>query len=302
MSNLSTSELVADKFVDLILMFLGLYAAIAVQDLVDQRKESKQYTQLLEGFTEELQGNKMQRSTVEGKLGNLDKGSDIGEANARFSYFKAEAKHFYSFLECYRDFRMIKVSKKRSPAQQQRFKECKVVLKSKLKVKDPDHLSLSPVYRRDVWRFYLAGGVHLFQEFEKRVAHDRCKVDGVGIKGLAICIGSTYGELSEIEAQVKEIQDLVNDTYFNRQGSLEARFKQFLEELSPYKKRNDAQALAAINRLIDGVIAHIKTQEQAVDQSARVMQYKVKLLKKRMIVLDNRFDVVLTSVNAELDR
>ena len=87
---MSKAELFFDKLLDLILMFLGLYAAIAVQDYVDKHKEHKQYKQLLEGFSEELSSNQLQRKTVEGQLGKLEEDS-LGGASLRFEYFEKKA-------------------------------------------------------------------------------------------------------------------------------------------------------------------------------------------------------------------
>jgi hypothetical protein len=57
MSAPKDKSLLFDKSVDLLLMFLGLYAAMAVQDFADHQKEKKQYRQLIQGFHEELQSN-----------------------------------------------------------------------------------------------------------------------------------------------------------------------------------------------------------------------------------------------------
>ena len=54
-----------DKLLDLILMFLGLYAAMALQDLVDHHKDRAQYVELLRGFKEELNSNPFLRGHSE---------------------------------------------------------------------------------------------------------------------------------------------------------------------------------------------------------------------------------------------
>lgn len=296
---MSKAELLFDKLLDLILMFLGLYAAIAVQDYVDKHKEHKQYKQLLEGFSEELESNQLQRKTVEGQLGKLEEDS-LGGASLRFTYFNKKANYYQEFLYCYLDLKKSKNAQFKKEVSAKRVKQCKALMKG-FKEKDPEHLSLSPVYRRDVWRFYLAGGVHLFQEFESNSAVERCNLDGISVNGLAICIGSTYGKLSDIESQVKYIQDLVNDTYFRKQGAMETRFKKFINELKPYRKRSDKEAITIISRLIEELDTYITNVQYSVQETAALMKFKVEVLKKEMLNLDERFKVVQKSVKDEIN-
>jgi hypothetical protein len=280
-------------------MFLGLYAAIAVQDYVDKHKEHKQYKQLLGGFSEELASNQLQRTTVEGQLGKLDK-DDLGEASERFEYFEKKANYYQDFLYCYLDIKKSKNAQFKKQVSAKRIKKCKTLMKG-FKDEDPKHLSLSPVYRRDVWRFYLAGGVHLFQEFETNSKIERCNLDGLSVNGLAICIGSTYGELTDIETQVKYIQDLVNDTYFRKQGAMETRFKKFIQELGPYRKSSDNNAIAAISRLIKELDAYITHVQYSVQETSALMRFKVGVLKQDMLKLDARFKVVQKAIKDEID-
>ncbi len=295
------SDLVIDKLIDLVLMFLGLYAAIAVQDLVDAGKERRQYTQLLQGFSDELRNNKKQRVAVEEKLGALDQ-PGIGQVKARVDFFKAQSSYYARYASCYRDLWASQNPKTRAltSATEEELRLCLDVVKGGFKEKDPEHLALTPVYRRDVWRFYLAGGVHLFQEFEGKNQGARCTLNGVVVKSLAICIGSTYGELDEIEREVSGLQELVNDTYFNRQGSLSAVFEEFKERVKPYQKVRSEEAFRAIDALARRVAEHAEEGRFAVERTAAVMHFKVKLLKERMLTLDARFKEVRARIRQEL--
>lgn len=254
-----------DKSLDLILMFLGLYAAIAVQDLVDHQKDKQNYKELLNGFREELDSNQQQRRNIESKLGQLDQIKEIGESGASFKFFSSQRKYMKQFLDCYLDMKLKSIKKK--TLDDQRVENCKLLFKKGFQLKAPEHLDLSPIYRKDVWRFYLAGGVQLFQKFERKTKQARCTIEGKPSFGLAICIGSIYTALKKVELQVAEIQNLVNETYFNRQGILDAEFQSFKRQIKDLGKRTDSEAIETIKSQVVGLKHDLKEGQQAVDLS-----------------------------------
>ena len=77
MSDKLSSSIWFDKLIDLVLMFVGLYAAMEVQDFVDYRQDKKQYNQILEGFKDELKSNQKQKLTIEGGLGAISLLNDL---------------------------------------------------------------------------------------------------------------------------------------------------------------------------------------------------------------------------------
>ena len=107
-------SLLFDKAVDLVLMFLGLYAAMAVQDFADHHKDKQHYKQLIQGFQEELDSNRAQRSNIEEKLGAIDKPKTIGQAGDSFDFFTAQTDYMRSFLDCYADLKLTNKSSKLS--------------------------------------------------------------------------------------------------------------------------------------------------------------------------------------------
>jgi hypothetical protein len=293
-----SSSLLFDKGLDLVLMFLGLYAAMAVQDFVDHGKDRSQYIKLLEGFQEELESNKAQRTNIESKLGSLDQRNSIGEADKSFIFFGKQTKYMDQFVRCYTDILLNKAKQaKVSPA---RLKSCFTFLKAKFKLKQPEHLDLSPVYRRDVWRLYLAGGVQLFREFESESVYDRCQIEGKSSKRLAICIGSIYSELSDVEGQVHTIQELVNETYFFRQGVIDAEFGRFKRKVKELKSRKDADAAKQLRELRDRLIHNFQEGQEALDISRTQLRYKIRQLKDTTLKLEKRIDAVLNSIRNEV--
>ena len=284
-----------DKTIDLLLMFLGLYAAMELQDFVDYRQDKKQYTQLLEGFRDELQNNQRQRSAIESGLGALDKLSDLGESEASLDYFMNLSRYAIDFSGCYVDLRV-----NQSKLDADRTRECKQLFKERFATPKPPHLELSPVYRRDVWRLYLAGGVQLFRQFESKQRTQRCSIGEGGSKKLAICIGSVYAELDGIEERVEGIQRLVNETYFYYQGVLEAEFKLFKKNVQRYKGRKDKEAREVILRSRDALHEKLKAGQQAVEISRSQMRSKIIHLKRAARRLDERFEEVRGALNAEM--
>lgn len=297
MSQSPSRSLLFDKGLDLLLMFLGLYAAMAVQDFVDHNKSRGQYKELLAGFQEELESNRDQRATIESKLGPLDQLNNVGESAKSFTFFNKQTAYMQRFVRCYTDIRLSKA--KRATVSAQHINDCKTFIKGGFKLKQPPHLDLSPVYRRDVWRLYLIGGVQLFREFETVSDQPRCLIEGKTSKRLAVCIGSVYSELDEVEAQVKGIQSLVNETYFFRQGVIDSEFKRFVRELKALKGRKDADAATRLTELRDRVISKLQEGQEALDISRTQLRYKIKQLKVTASKLETRINSVLNSVGQE---
>lgn len=286
----------ADKTIDLLIMFLGLYAAMELQDFVDHRQDQKQYMQILDGFKDELKNNQNQRIAIESGLGSLEKLTDYGESESNLNYFMLLSTYAMNFSACYVDMRL-----NQSKLDPQRTNECKRLFKEKFSTPKPAHLELSPVYRRDVWRLYLAGGVQLFREFESKQKTPRCSIGETSSKKLAICIGSIYAELDEIETRVEAIQRLVNETYFYYQGVLEAEFKLFKNTVQQYKGKRDKEAIEVISKAQEVLKEKIKDGQQSVEISRSQMRSKIIQLKRAVRKLDERFTEVRNAIKKELN-
>jgi len=295
MSNQLSSSIWFDKMIDLVLMFVGLYAAMEVQDFVDYRQDKKQYKQLLEGFKDELKNNQKQKLAIEGGLGATDQLADFGDAEKSLDYFMALSEYAVQFSGCYVDLRL-----NGAKLAGERAKTCKRLFKKRFTVEKPPHLELSPVYRRDVWRLYLADGVQLFREFESKQKKARCAIGEGSSKKLTICVGSIYAELDEIELRVGEIQRLVNETYFYYQGVLEASFNRFKKRVQTYKGRKDKVAVEVITEARDALHNEIEKGQQAVEISRSQMRSKIRQLKREVLRLDGRFTEVRGAIKSEL--
>ena len=294
----NTSELLFDKGIDFLLMFLGLWAAMLAQDCADHQRDKQQYVKLLEGFQEELENNRDQRSVIESKLGDLSEDKSIGEAAESFDYFSAQAQYMRSFLPCYVDIRSRGVRGVRTLSAERKA-ECRKALKQS-KPKQATHLDLSPVYRRDVWRLYLADGVGLFREFESTSAYPRCEIEGKPTKLLAICIGSVYRELSEVERQVSAIQELVNETYFFRQGALDAEMRALTRTMKSLGKPKSVQDVTRLKTLTTDFLTKLNQDEMIVKISRAQMRYKIRQLKQTALELERDIGQAVKALKLEI--
>ena len=74
----SFGEIVVDKFIDFILIFVGLYAATALQRYQDESRARDDYVQLLKDFDRELKANLEQEKSIEKDLGKIEKCIALG--------------------------------------------------------------------------------------------------------------------------------------------------------------------------------------------------------------------------------
>ena len=109
-----------------------------------------------------------------------------------------------------------------------------------------------------------------------------------------------YTVLKKVETQGAEIQNLVNDTYFNRQGILDAEFKSFKRVVKTLGKRKDSEAINILKEHTAHLKSDLQSGQQAVDVSLSLMRFKVKQLKKTALSLDQRFNEVINALNQEI--
>jgi hypothetical protein len=301
MSKLKDPVLLVDKLIDLVFMFIGLYLAIAVQDWQDLEKSKEQYKQLISGFLEEVKANQDQKQAVEDQIATVNDFKNIGQAQIYFDYFHGQSKYFEDFLKTYEAMFILK-QKKRTATEEEELKAFIAKLREKSTFKKPETFELTPMYRKDVWNFYLAGGVHLFQTFNRKDQSVKCLSSDQKTQNLAICIGSTYGFLHEIEKIVDEIQVLVNDTYFGKQAEIDAIFKGFSEqikEIDSYGKDHQNQMMTTF---IQNHIDKIQAIRALVNQNESLVKFKIKLLKTKLLQTDERLNSVANALSQELHR
>ena len=296
------SELIFDKFIDLVLMFLGLYLAIAVQEFQDDRQAQSQYLKLLQGFRTEIESNMSQRNQVEAGLGALDDADAFGQAMVTFDYLDQNAAQLEPWLACFRDKQELSALRRRSAEQEAHLQRCVGVMRGYQRIEKPAPFEVSPLYRRDVWRFYLAGAVQLFQEFvgRKNQAEATCRFGAITRRGLAICVGSAYSELGEIEDRVEEIQRKVNETYFHQDGRLGALFQEFGARVRALRGLPTADRVRQTTEMVNRYLEEIRLVRREAGEVKRVVRFQIKQRKMKLQVLGTLFQEVVGNLQEEL--
>ncbi|HSC86826.1 MAG TPA: hypothetical protein VLC09_06125, partial [Polyangiaceae bacterium] len=99
-------ELLLDKFIDFVLIFVGLYAATALQRHQDTERERDEYVSLLRDFQRELSANLAQEASIEKDLGPLDvsaPGENLGPMKKTFLHFFEELETDERIVHCLHD-------------------------------------------------------------------------------------------------------------------------------------------------------------------------------------------------------
>src|SRR5690606_21320326 len=99
----SFKEFVAVKFIDFVLIFVGLYAATALARLQDENRAKDEYVSLLKDFKRELTANLEQEKSIEKDLGPIDDtvpGANLGPIEGVFETYFEELEHDEKIIHC----------------------------------------------------------------------------------------------------------------------------------------------------------------------------------------------------------
>ncbi|MBT9555098.1 MAG: hypothetical protein IV100_03665 [Myxococcales bacterium] len=102
-SDINWKELSVDKSIDVILVPLGLFAALWMQKWVDDRKEKEDYKELLGNFVAEIDTNRAKAKAIEDDLGpitDIESEKVLGPLQSRFTEFTTSASDAVKVLGC----------------------------------------------------------------------------------------------------------------------------------------------------------------------------------------------------------
>ena len=102
-SGINWKELSADKSVDVILVPLGLFAALWMQRWVDGVKEKEEYKELLGNFVAEIDTNRTKAKAIEDDLGpttDVEEDKVLGPLQSRFTEFSTSATDAVKVIGC----------------------------------------------------------------------------------------------------------------------------------------------------------------------------------------------------------
>ena len=291
--DISLGELLVDKSVDFVIMFVGLYLALAVQDWQDARKEHQDYVALLESFKTEFAHNQSEKKAIESTLGPMaaDTPEDqaLGMLKKRFDDFRSDAHKAETVFGCLETVLRVSGTAQPKPDDLKKAAECAPVLESLEKEdgdKDEDFkpISLSPVYRDDVWQLYLANGVKTFEN-----------------KALGIKIGAIYTKLKSIERSVAEIESTFNESFGQRIGDMMSSMAE-LEDLTP-----EGQTEEESERMLRGtefstklgaLTREMRQHRHSVSKTEAILELKIVRLRAMVVEVDK----LLTETKAEIDK
>ncbi len=280
-------ELLLDKSIDFALIFVGLYAATALQRCQDTAKEKQEYVSLLKDFKRELQANVEQEASIEKDLGAIDKttpGENLGPMQDTFKHFFEELEEDEKVVKCLHD----EFAVDEDPEHPEPPEGCHE-LYAKFDKAHSEHKEsfefkpavLTPFYRKEVWQLYLADGVKTFRN-----------------KELAVDIAEVYANAALIEEQVKDIETTYNDAFMSQVGRTAATDME-LAEIVHDEEAHHGLSASDLTLLLH-VDEAIKDEHYASLEVERTLELKVERMKKTVILMRKEILAVQEAIDAEL--
>lgn len=287
LASLNLGEFAADKFMDFLLIFIGLYAATALQRYQDVLQEKAEYIALLQDFKGELNANLEQEASIEKDLGAIDKvtpGDNLGPMASTFEAFLASIGEDEQVAHCLHVEYAAAV-----PGHALEVPENCHTLYAKF---DKEHGSsessfafkpavLTPFYRYEVWQLYLADGVKTFRN-----------------KALAVRIAEVYNNAKLIEKQVADIESTFNDTFMvqvARSAATDSELAEIIhdEETIHSLSPQNQQALIQVTH-------DVKDERFGATEAKAVLELKVERMKNTVLLLRKEINEVTAALDEEL--
>lgn len=282
------SESVRDKFFDFFLIFVGLYAATALQRYQDSAKEKSAYIALLRDFKGELQANLKQEDAIERDLGRIEDataGSNLGPMKDTFERFFKQLKQDEEVLTCLHEEFAASV-KPNEPARANQ--QCHTLYAALDKV-HASHVTsftfrpavLTPFYRYEVWQLYMADGVKTFRN-----------------KELAVKIGEVYNNARLIEKHVTDIESTYNDSFMKQVGRTAATDLE-LAEVVHDEEREHGLWQQNQTRLIH-ISEVMKDEHYSTTEIQHILELKIERMKGIVLVMRAEISAVNLAIDKEL--
>ena len=285
-------ELMVDKSIDVILVPLGLFAALWFQGVVDDRKAREEYKLLLRDFQAEVDVNKSKAKAFEDDLGLITEAElekALGPLQAKFDGFKAKSVEAVADLACLDAIidTQIKAPETVTAEDKKAAETCAADMEkredSATEVFSP--VDLAPLYRYEVWQVYLATGIKLFKEPESKQ---------IGLK-----IGEIYSAAKEVEKRVEDIEKVINDSFMERQGEITGIEAQLGDLLGDDAGPDD---YAEAQKRLPGFADQVFEAKYAITSVEAVVKLKVQRLKTYMVDMNKKFDALRAELETEINR
>jgi hypothetical protein len=273
-------DLVLDKGIDVILVPLGLFAALWLQDCVDARKDHDDYIDQLERFRDEIKANREKTKELAKQIGPFDdpKTTDVlGPFGPQIEKANRVVEISVESAEC-----LVTIASPTVDAKG--ITTCQQVLEKN--EKDPATefvfatVELSPLYRYEVWQMYLQHGI---QKFESDNA-----------KSLGLQLAELYASAHESEKRVAELEEAYNLNLDRRHGTLVAAQTEVQHVTQSNRKPEEMGG-----RLAE-IAADLRKERAQSTIFAESFRIRMERLKAYVSAMDARFQKVDAALAAEI--
>ncbi len=281
-------ELILDKSIDFALIFVGLYAATALQRCQDTEREKQEYVSLLKDFKRELTANIEQEASIEKDLGGIDEtepGKNLGPMQKTFHDFFEKLEEDEKVVKCLHDEFAVADDPEHPTKPPEgchdmyaKFDESHEAHKDSFEFKPA---VLTPFYRKEVWQLYLADGVKSFRN-----------------KELAVDIAEVYANAALIEEQVEDIEATYNNAFMKQVGRTLATDME-LAEIVHDEETHHGLSEADLTLLLH-VDEAIKDEHYASLEVERTLELKVERMKKTVKTMRDEINAVQSAIDEEL--
>jgi hypothetical protein len=284
-------ELVLDKLIDFVLIFVGLYAATALQRCQDRANEKQQYISLLQDFKRELAGNLEQEASIAEDLGPIDQttpGKNLGPMADTFVRFFAALAKDEKIVQCLHD--EFAAAMPGSPGIV--TEECHALYRqSDAAHQEKDAAEsfsfkpavLTPFYRYEVWELYIADGVKTFRN-----------------KALAVRIAEVYANARLVEEQIHDIETTYNDAFMTQVGRSAATDMELAEIVHDEETHHGLSEYGLV--LLTHVDEAIKEEHYASLEVQRILELKTERMKSIVLLMRAEIEAVEQEIDEELAR
>lgn len=283
-------ELLFDKFIDFVLIFVGLYAATALQRYQDSEREREEYISLLKDFAGELSANLAQEASIEKDLGALKDstpGQNLGPMAKTFEHFFHELDADEHIVHCLHEEFAKAVDPKKpavAPAEcheaYEKFDAAHRAGEQKFGFKPA---VLTPFYRYEVWELYLANGIKTFRN-----------------KELAVKLGEIYNNARIVERQVADIEATYNDAFMKQVGRSAATDMELFEIV--HDEETEHGLSAQDQQILIDVSEAMKDEHYATVEAQSILELKVERMKQTALLIRKEIQEAKQGIAAELDR
>lgn len=285
----SKFELVVDKFVDFLLIFIGLYAATSLQRYQDAEREQAEYVSLLSDFKRELQANLAQEAAIERDLGLLtevEPGHNMGPMAKTFEAFFNELASDERIVHCLHEEFAAGLDghpKQASKECHDEYRKFDAAHSQATAHFDFKPATLTPFYRYEVWQLYLANGIRIFRN-----------------KDLAVKIGEIYNNARLIEKQVADIEETYNDAFMKQVGRTAATDLELAEVVHDEETQHGLSAQD--QQILIHVSAAVKDEHYAALEVRSILELEVERMKRTALLLRQEIADVTQAIDAEIAR